>query len=302
MQTILGAGGAIGIPLAKELVRYSDKIRLVGRNPKKINPADELFIADISDYNQTMEAVKGSDIVYLVAGLKYDLKVWQVQWPVIMKNVIDACKKHGAKLIFLDNVYMYGKVNGWMTEDTPFNPCSRKGEIRTRIAQMLIDEYLKKNLEAAIVRSADFYGLDIRSSVFNILVIDKLKKGQSANWLLNDKVKHSFTYNIDAARASALIGNTPAAFNQTWHLPTDKNALTGAEYIKLTAEILGSKPRYSVLKKWQLRLVGLFVSDIKESMEMLYQSEFEYLFDSSKFEKYFNIKPTPYKEGITASV
>jgi len=81
-------------------------------------------------------------------------------------------------------------------------------------------------------------------------------------------VKHSFTYNIDAARASALIGNTPTAFNQTWHL----------------------------------RLVGLFVSEIKESMEMLYQSEFECLFDGSKFEKYFNIKPTPYWEGITASV
>ena len=108
MQTILGAGGAIGIPLAKELVRYSDKIRLVGRNPKKINPADELFNADITDYNQIMEAVKGSEIVYLVAGLKYDLTVWQIQWPSIMKNVIDACKKHNSKLLFFDNVYMYG--------------------------------------------------------------------------------------------------------------------------------------------------------------------------------------------------
>jgi len=301
MQTILGAGGAIGIPLAKELVRFSDKIRLVGRNPKKVNPSDELFTADIIDYNQTLEAVKGSDIVYLVAGLKYDLKVWQTQWPLLMKNVIDACKKHRAKLIFLDNVYMYGRVNGWMTEETPFNPCSRKGEIRARIAQMLIDEYKTKNLEAAIVRSADFYGSNIRSSVFNILVIDKLKKGQSANWLLKDNLKHSFTYNIDAARAAALIGNTPSAFNQTWHLPTDKNALTGAEYIKLTAGILGAKPKYFVLKKWQLHLVGLFVSDIKESMEMLYQSEYEYLFDSTKFENYFNIKPTPYKEGLTAS-
>jgi nucleoside-diphosphate-sugar epimerase len=302
MQTILGAGGAIGIPLAKELVRYSDKIRLVGRNPKKINPADELFNADITDYNQIMEAVKGSEIVYLVAGLKYDLTVWQIQWPSIMKNVIDACKKHNSKLLFFDNVYMYGRVNGWMTEETPFNPCSRKGEVRARIAQMLTDEYKKKNLEAVIVRSADFYGAGLSTSVFNILVIDKLKKGQSANWLLNDKVKHSFTYNIDAARASALIGNTTSAFNQIWHLPSDKNALTGAEYIKLTAKILGSKPKYSVLKKWQLRLVGMFVSNIKESMEMLYQSEYEYLFDSTKFENYFNIKPTPYKEGIAASV
>ena len=302
MQTILGSGGAIGIPLANDLVKYSNKIRLVGRNPKKVNPIDELFTADISDYKQTMDAVKGSDIVYLVAGLKYDINVWQVQWPLIMKNVIDACKHHGSKLLFFDNVYMYGKVNGWMTEETPFNPCSKKGEVRARIAQMIIDEYQKKNLEAVIVRSADFYGHGLTTSVFNRLIIDKLKKGQKANWLINDKVKHSWSYNIDAAKASALIANTPAAFNQTWHVPTDKNALTGEEYIKLTAELLKCKSNYSVLKKWQLRLVGMFNSDVKGAIEMLYQSEFDYLFDSTKFENYYKIKPTSYKEGIQASV
>lgn len=43
MQTILGAGGAIGIDLAKELLAYTDKIRLVSRNPVKVNAGDELF-------------------------------------------------------------------------------------------------------------------------------------------------------------------------------------------------------------------------------------------------------------------
>ena len=42
MQTILGSGGAIGISLAKELMNYTNQIRLVSRNPKKVNETDEL--------------------------------------------------------------------------------------------------------------------------------------------------------------------------------------------------------------------------------------------------------------------
>jgi len=302
MQTILGAGGAIGLPLANELINYTNKIGLAGRSPKKIHSNDILINADLTNPGQTMDAVKGSDIVYLVAGLKYDLNIWKAKWPVIMRNVIDACIKHKSKLVFFDNVYMYGKVAGPMTENTPFNPCSEKGKVRAEIAQMLINEYEKKNLDAVIVRAADFYGPDIKTSVFNMLVIDNLKKGKNANWLLNDKVKHSFTYTSDASKAVALIGNTPEAFNQTWHLPTDKNAMTGEEYIRLAAELLGVPAKWSVYKNWQLKLAGLFNSDIRESFEMLYQSENEYIFDSSKYETYFKIKPTPYREGIKASL
>jgi hypothetical protein len=82
--------------------------------------------------------------VYLVAGLKYDTKTWQEQWPKVMRNTIDACKKHNSKLIFFDNVYAYGLVTGAMTEGTPFNPNSKKGEIRARIATMLLEEINKK--------------------------------------------------------------------------------------------------------------------------------------------------------------
>ena len=236
MQTILGAGGAIGITLAKELLNYTDKVRLAGRNPQNVNSDDELIKTDLTNQHQTIDAVEGSDIVYLVVGLKYDLNIWLAQWPVIMNNVINACIKHKTKLVFFDNVYMYGRVTGRMTETTPFNPCSKKGELRARIAQMLINEYEKKNLDAVIARAADFYGPNIKSSVFNKLVIDNLKKGKNANWLVNDKVKHSYTYTPDAAKAVALIGNAPEAFNQTWHLPTHREALTGEDYIKLTAE------------------------------------------------------------------
>jgi len=130
MQTILGAGGAIGLPLANELINYTDKVGLAGRNPKRIHSDDVLINVDLTNPLQTMDAVKGSDIVYLVAGLKYDQNIWKANWPAIMRNVIDACIKHKSKLVFFDNVYMYGKVSGPMTENTPFNPCSEKGKVR----------------------------------------------------------------------------------------------------------------------------------------------------------------------------
>ena len=133
MQTILGAGGIIGRELAKSLPQYTNQIRLVSRSAKKVNPNDEIMSADLLNGEQVMKAVQGSEVVYLTAGLPYSLKTWQSQWPVIIDNVIKACIKNNAKLVFFDNVYAYGRVAGWMTEETPMNPSSKKGEVRKKI-------------------------------------------------------------------------------------------------------------------------------------------------------------------------
>jgi nucleoside-diphosphate-sugar epimerase len=113
MQTILGAGGVIGSELAKSLPKFTNQIRLVSRNPKKVNQSDEIVSADLLNGEQTLKAVEGSEVVYLTAGLPYNIKIWQSQWPTIMRNVIGACVQHNAKLVFFDNVYSYGRVNGW---------------------------------------------------------------------------------------------------------------------------------------------------------------------------------------------
>lgn len=301
MQTILGSGGVIGKGIAENLKQYTDRIRLVSRNPKKVNENDELFPADLTNGEQVNKAVEGSEVVYLAAGLKYNLKVWQKEWPVIMNNVIHACKWFCAKLVFFDNVYSLGKVNGRMKEDTPMNPYSKKGEVRKQIAEVLLNEIEKGNLNAMIIRSADFYGPGASTSFANIMVLNNLVKGKKAQWLMNDSVKHSFTYTPDAAKAAAVLGNTESAYNQIWHAPTDKNALTGKEFITLAANSAGANPKYTVFKRGMLSLVGLFVPEIRESKEMLYQNEYEYLFDSSKFESKF-FKATSYEQGIAETV
>lgn len=298
MQTILGAGGAIGSELLSELSKAKKQVRLVGRDPKLVMGATEAVSADISDLEQTIRAVSGSAVVHLLIGLKYDFKVWGELWPRIMNNVIEACKRSGAKLIFFDNVYMYGKVGGPMTEETPFNPCSKKGEIRAQIATTLLDEIKGGTLNAMIARSADFYGPHALTSVAKMLVFDKLVKGATASCLVNDSVPHSYTYTPDAARSLALLAETESAWNQTWHIPTAANPPTGKEFIQMVADAFGVKPNYRVLSSPLVWIAGLFDSNIRESYEMLYQYDSEYLFDSTKFSKAFSIEPTSYAEGI----
>jgi nucleoside-diphosphate-sugar epimerase len=298
MQTILGSSGVIGRELAKALPQYTKELRLVSRNPQKVNDSDELVSANLLNAEEILKAVEGSEVVYLTAGIQYDIKIWRRDWPVIIKNVIDACKKHKSKLVFFDNVYSYGKVDGWMTEESPIKPDSEKGKVRAELNKTILNEVEQGKLKAIIVKAADFYGPDTPLSFVNIMVFYNFKKGKKAQWMIDANKKHSFTYTPDAGKGTAILGNTDSAYNQVWHLPTNKKVLTGKEFIELAAKAMGVKPDYMVVKRWMLSLLGLFNKAIKENNEMLYQNDSDYLFDSTKFEKTFNFTPISYEEGI----
>src|SRR6185436_21076911 len=214
MITILGAGGAIGNELAALLATKNQPFRVVGRNPKATPGATETLAADLTDEDQTIRAVAGSSVVHLLVGLKYDHKLWEEMWPRVISNAIEACKRARAKLLFFDNVYMYGKVSGPMTEETPFSPCSKKGEIRAKIATTLINEWKSGALTAMIARSADFYGPDAPNAVPNLLVFPPLARNRKASWLVNDAVPHSFTYTPDVAQSLMRLASQPNAWNQ----------------------------------------------------------------------------------------
>jgi nucleoside-diphosphate-sugar epimerase len=302
MQTILGANGIIGKELTKHLLASQIKLRQAGRNPVKQNPSDELMVTDLLNYDQTQKAVEGSDVVYLLAGLKYDTKVWQRDWPKVMRHTIDACKKHQSKLVFFDNVYSYGLVNGVMTEETPFNPNSKKGEVRARIATMLLDEVKAGNLQGMIVRAADFYGPGALLSLTYSTVTERLKAGKGAQWIGDLKKIHTFTYTPDAGKTVGILGNTPSAFNQTWHALTSKEKITGEQYIRIASELLNRPYSVQGLPKFGVRLLGLFIPVLREFVEMMYQFENDYVFDSSKFEKAFGTEATPYRKGIEETI
>jgi nucleoside-diphosphate-sugar epimerase len=299
MQTILGSKGVIAKILSKKLTEYTPNIRQVSRNPQRVNEGDELVSANLLNLSEVMDAVAGSEIVYLSAGLKYNIKTWEQEWPIIIDNVLAACKTHGSKLVFFDNVYAYGRVNGYMTEETPYKPCSKKGELRVRMSNTLMEANAKGDVSALIARSADFYGPDSPLSFFNVMVLENLLKGKKAQYMMGTQFLHSFTYTPDAGIATAMLANQPENYGQIWHLPTAKPALTGKELIEIVANAL---EQTMVLGKGMLRLLGLFIPVVKESMEMLYQNDQDYLFDSSKAEKKLGMIPTSYKDGMQATV
>lgn len=292
-QTILGAGGSIGIELAKCLKDYTSDIRLVNRNPAKINSTDQLLRADLTKKADIFKAIDGSHITYVTIGFPYKTKVWKQTWIPFIKNVIASCLEHNSKLVFFDNVYAIGGDNvNHIKENSPISPTSKKGEIRAEVDRLILESIDKNNLQAIIARAPDFYGGTSRqNSIIMNTVFDNFEKGKKAQWFCNAKVIHSMGYVPELAKGTAMLGNSPKAYNQIWNLPTDTQKITGEEWIQLFAAEMGTKNNYTVLPNWLMKFVGFFNPIIKEVAEMNYQYDRDYYFDSSKFNDFFNFTP-----------
>lgn len=300
MQTILGANGQIGEELARELKRnYTSDIRIVSRNAKKVNDTDTVFSADLSDREKAIEAVKGSEIAYFTLGLPMDTDLWEKQFLTIMKNVIEACKINGTKLVFFDNTYMYPQNNEVLIEQTGFNPVGRKGIIRQKMTDLLLAEMQAGTIEAVICRAPEFYGPGKTQSITNSLIFNAIKENKKLKVPLRDDKLRSLIWTPDASRATALIGNTPDAYGQTWHLPVDNHKLTYKEFIALASQIYGKEFRYSVIPKLAFTIGSLFNKNAKELKELLPRYQYDNLFDDSKFRKRFpEFQITTYRQGI----
>jgi nucleoside-diphosphate-sugar epimerase len=304
MQTILGAGGAIGLAMAEILPEYTDRVRLVSRNPRPVAPENEIYPANLLNPDEAAGAVAGSEVVYLLAGLPYRAKVWESHWPRIMQNTIEACRTSGSKLVFFDNIYMYDRdCLSPMDENTPVRPTSRKGQVRADIADMLLTATAQGDIQGLIARCADFYGPGRQqNSMLTYTVFDRLAAGKSAQWLLSADHVHSFTYTLDAARGTAMLGNADEVYGEVWHLPTASSPPTGRGWIEAIASELGLRPKVQVVSKTLLGAISLFSPTMRDIREMAYQYDRDYDFVSAKFERRFGFEPTPYREGIRAVV
>ncbi|MDA6071507.1 NAD-dependent epimerase/dehydratase family protein [Flavobacterium sp. AC] len=300
MQTILGANGIIGEELAKVLrLNYTNKIKLVGRNPKKVHEEDILFKCDLLDPQSVNAALADTDIAYLTVGLPYESELWLRQWPVIMTNVILGCKEHGCKLVYFDNTYAYPQGSKIQNENTPLEPGGKKGMAKKIAAELLLDAIEKKEINAVICRAPEFYGPGKTKGITNDLVFGNLQKHKKPKFLLNDNVKRTLIFTPDASRAMAQIGNTDNAYSQTWHLPCDDDRLTFKEFMEEISKQLGRKISYGKLGAFILKIAAVFNPFVKETLELLPRYAIDNIFDSSKFKKRFpDFRVTTYQEGI----
>lgn len=194
MQTVLGANGQI----AEQLTRYlhdniTQDIRLVSRNPVKLHDTDRLFPANLMDADATADAVAGSEIAYLTVGLPINSTLWEQQFPPMMANTIAACQRHGTKLVFFDNTYMYPRTSTPQVEDTQFQPAGRKAVVRAKIANTLLKEMRADTIEAVICRAPEFYGPGKTKSLTNSAVFDRIKHGRRPMIPINPHTKRTLS-------------------------------------------------------------------------------------------------------------
>jgi len=302
MQTVLGAGGQI----ADELTRYlhdhvTDAIRLVSRKPVKVHDTDQLLAADLTDAEATAAAVKGSEIAYLTVGLPIDSTLWEQQFPTMMANTIAVCQQHDTKLVFFDNTYMYPRTSAPQTEDTAFAPVGRKATVRARIAEMLLTAMDAGRIQAVIGRAPEFYGPGKTQGLTNTSVFDRITQGKRPIVPVSAHTKRTLIWTPDASRGLGVLGNTPDAYGQTWHLPIDPDRLTYAQMIDVASEVTGRRIRHLTVPEFAFGLSGRFNPAVKEASELLPRYRDDNIFDSTKFAARFpEFATTKYREGITS--
>ncbi|WP_313813408.1 NAD-dependent epimerase/dehydratase family protein [Glutamicibacter sp.] len=300
MQTILGSSGQIAVELAKELQRtMTHDLRLVSRNPHRVNDLDQLHAANLLDAGQTTAAMRGSEVVYFTAGLPADTKLWEQQFPLMLRNALDAARATGAKFAYFDNTYMYPQDQQVQTEETAFAPVGRKGKVRAQMAQMVLDEMQRGDIPVLIARAPEFYGPGRTQSFTNTLIIDNIAHGKNPRIPVADRYLRSLIWTPDASRALAALANTDDAYGQTWHLPIDQHRLTYQQFTQLADQVFGHKSKPVILPRWALQAAGLFLPQVRELHELLPRYAADNIFDSSKFASRFpDFTVTTYRQGL----
>ena len=295
-HVVLGGNGVVGRETARALLERGAAVASVGRRPSATAGARSVE-ADLLDPADAMRALAGADVAYLTVGVPYSARAWRRQWPTIARNVIDAAMWHGTRLVYFDNVYAYGRVDGPMTEGSPIAPAGAKGAVRASVLRLL-DDAAAAGLDVTVGRSADFYGPHATTSVFNSFVLDRVVAGKRPTWLFDADQPHSLSYTPDLGDALAVLGTDPRARGGVWHLPTAP-ALTGREYIALAG---GPSARVGVMSASTMRIGSVFSTAARETFELSYQYTAPYLFDCGAFESTFGVTATPSADGIAATL
>lgn len=302
VHIVLGASGAIGQAVVKALQARDLTIKAVERS-KQVTGL-ETVLADLCDERQAMDAIAGASHVYLCVGLPYNTKIWQSQWPKLIQSVINACAKHDARLIFFDNVYIYGPAPLAVPfdENHPQDQTTHKGIVRKQVADSLLQAHASGKLQVVIGRSADFYGPDAINSQLYIKFIERIIQGNNPQWLGESGQQHTYAYTLDNGRALVELALDESAYGQVWHLPVGE-PIAVAEVLALINKQLGTAYKVSYLPRPLLGLISLLVPPVKEAKEMLYQFDNPYIMSDKKFrDRHPNFKTTTYEDGLRAMI
>lgn len=300
--TILGYG-AVGRETAALLSARGERVVIAQRkSPASLLPGAEFRACDLEQRDDVIAACRGASTVVLAAGLPYRSAIWERAWPAAMRNTLDGCKAAGARLVFADNLYMYGPQTTPLVETMPLTGYGRKPRVRAEITRLWQNADAKGEVRATAVRAADFYGPGVATSVISEFGVKAMLAGKPAMVLYPPDLPHDFTYVPDFARALVTLADAPDdAYGEAWHVP---NAPTRSlrQVLERAAELGGVPLRIRELKGIFKAVLGVFMPDLRELTEMRFQTDRPYHVDARKFAGRFWADATSFDEGLTATI
>lgn len=298
-SVIFGAG-PLGLAVTRHLASGKGPVRTVTRSGRADVPAGvEVLAADLADPEQARRAAAGADVVYHCASPPYHR--WPELHPPLMAAAIAAGAATGAKVVFGDNLYAYGPVDGPLTEDLPYRPHGPNGRTRAEIAEALLAAHRKGEVHAVIGRASDFFGPHARLSVVGDQVFARALAGKPARALGNPDLPHSVTYLDDFARALVDLAAREDAAGQVWHIPSPP-PVTIRRFVQMVFADVERPVRLRTAPRWGIGLAALFSPTMRAVKEQLYQHERPWVVDSTKFERAFGWTAAPLPDAIRDTV
>jgi nucleoside-diphosphate-sugar epimerase len=290
LHVVLG-GGQIGDRITDILASQGKNVRVVQRTARTdTRPNVTRVSGDITNLEFAERATRGASVVYDCMNPQYH------QWAELLLPLgtaaIHAASKAGANLVALDCLYMYGIPSGPMREDSPRDPCSKKGELRVKLEELRTAADRRGDTRIAIGRAADFFGTDLPNSLFSPRFWERLFANQAVESPGDPDQPHSYTYADDVARGLVTLGARPEALGTIWHLPTSSSESTHKLFERV-GEAVGQRVRVTAIPQWVWHAAGVFSPMLRAAAEMTYQWKVPYVLDDSRFRNTFGVSATP---------
>ena len=297
LSAVFGATGGIGRAVTEELVRRGRRVRAVSRPGAAIAGA-EAMAADTSQPDAAVAAAAGARVVYHCVNPDYTQ--WPKLLPPLSRSILRAAEASGAKLVFADNLYAYGPVEGPLREDLPAIAAGRKGRTRVEVAAEMLAAHREGRVRVTIGRASDYYGPHGANSTAGETLFGRVVAGKRPQWTGRLDQPHTFHFLPDVAHGLITLADRKEADGEVWHLPAAP-PLTAQQFIDLIFEVAGrpTPAKARTISPPLLAVAGLFSPLLRELRETSYQFRAPFVVDSSKFERSFGpFDPTPHREAI----
>ena len=292
--------GPLGYAVAEKLLNKGKTVKMVNRRGKADLPAGaKLIKADAEDRKRTREICKDAKVVYHCAMPPYTQ--WKELFPALTTGIMEGAASVNAKLIYADNLYMYGYTDFPINENTPNNPLGIKGTVRAEMSNNLLAAHKDGKVNIAIGRASDFYGPRVIASILGERVFKPALGGKTISMLGNLDVPHSFIYIKDFAKGLVTLGQEPNSSGEVWHIPAAE-ALTTRELLHLIFNETKKTPKAQTAPAFLTKILAVFNPVIKELLEVMPTYNNPYIVDHSKFQNVFGSETTPHKEAISKTV